>query len=82
MLIRGLSDNTVRTGRRLALYERARKICEAPKSKYADKINNFEHLKVLPTPEVCLKYFINLLLIHFLYHIGEFNPYHAGTESD
>ena len=80
--MRGLSDTTVRTGRRLALYERARKICEAPKSKYADRINDFEHLEVLPTPEVCLKYFINLLLIHFLNDIEELNPYPAGTESD
>ncbi|XP_053396885.1 fanconi-associated nuclease 1-like [Mercenaria mercenaria] len=52
VLKRGLLDPTVRTGRRLALYERARKICEAPKSKYADKINEFEHQNVLPTPEV------------------------------
>ncbi|KAL4232527.1 Fanconi-associated nuclease 1 [Mactra antiquata] len=52
VLKKGLSDVTVRTGRRLALYERARKICEAPKSKYADRMSEFNHDEVRPTPEV------------------------------
>ncbi|XP_052242261.1 fanconi-associated nuclease 1-like isoform X2 [Dreissena polymorpha] len=52
VILRGLSDTRVHTGRRYAIYERARRLCEAPKSKFAHKIAEFHHEPVQPTPEV------------------------------
>ncbi|WAR06947.1 FAN1-like protein [Mya arenaria] len=49
---RGLAEERVRTGRRYALYERARKLCETPKSKFAGRMKKFTHEPVDPTPEV------------------------------
>ena len=54
MIQRGLADETVRVGRRYALYERARKLCEAPKSKFVHRLVDFQHDPVAPTPEVLL----------------------------
>ncbi|XP_052244398.1 fanconi-associated nuclease 1-like isoform X2 [Dreissena polymorpha] len=52
VILRGLSDTRVHTGRRYAIYERARRLCEAPKSKFAHRIAEFHHEPVQPTPEV------------------------------
>ncbi|XP_069137446.1 fanconi-associated nuclease 1-like [Argopecten irradians] len=49
-----LDDKYVRTGHRLALYQRAEKICTAPKSKFKEKMDNFYHDPVLDYPEVYL----------------------------
>lgn len=48
----GLKDDLVTAGRRLALYQRAEKICTAPKSKYKDRIKKLTDESVKPTPEV------------------------------
>ena len=52
MIARGLADERVRVGRRYALYERARRLCEAPRSKFADQLARFHHDPVTPTPKV------------------------------
>ncbi|XP_062580052.1 fanconi-associated nuclease 1-like [Saccostrea cucullata] len=51
----GLRDNTVTAGRRLALYQRAEKICTAPKSKFKDRLKKLPDVGVKATPEVCIE---------------------------
>lgn len=51
----GLKDDLVTAGRRLALYQRAEKICSAPKSKYKDRLKKLMDESVRPTPEVCIE---------------------------
>ncbi|XP_021345966.1 fanconi-associated nuclease 1-like isoform X2 [Mizuhopecten yessoensis] len=50
----GLEDEYLRTGHRLAVFQRAEKICTAPKSKFKDQLLNFHHEPVLDYPEVFL----------------------------
>ncbi|XP_033750613.1 fanconi-associated nuclease 1-like [Pecten maximus] len=49
-----LEDKYVRTGHRLALFQRAEKICTAPKSKFREQLVTFHHEPVVDYPEVFL----------------------------
>ncbi|XP_061172918.1 fanconi-associated nuclease 1-like [Saccostrea echinata] len=51
----GLRDKSVTAGRRLALYQRAEKICNAPKSKFKDRLKKLPDEGVKATPEVCIE---------------------------
>jgi len=62
VIARGLADERVRVGRRYALYERARRLCEAPRSKFADQLARFQHDPVTPTPKVNHSLFIKAVL--------------------
>ena len=48
----GLKDRSVTAGRRLALYQRAEKICTAPRSKFKDRLKKLPDESVKLTPEV------------------------------
>ncbi|XP_060082746.1 fanconi-associated nuclease 1-like [Ylistrum balloti] len=50
----GLEDKYVKTGHRLALFQRAEKICSAPKSKFKEQLVTFHHEPVVEFPEVFL----------------------------
>ncbi|XP_064620934.1 fanconi-associated nuclease 1-like [Lineus longissimus] len=53
---KGLSDLHVRSGRRLALYQRSQKICESPSNKKLKKRQKeFKHNKVQEAPKVTIQ---------------------------
>ncbi|KAL3865763.1 hypothetical protein ACJMK2_043119 [Sinanodonta woodiana] len=52
MIKEGLADPFVKTGHRLSLYQRAEKICNAPKSPYLTVLAELQHDDVLEAPKV------------------------------
>ncbi|KAK3608371.1 hypothetical protein CHS0354_030833 [Potamilus streckersoni] len=52
MIKEGLADPFVKTGHRLSLYQRAEKICNAPKSPYLTVLAELQHYDVLEAPKV------------------------------
>lgn len=51
----GLNDKLCKTGRRLALYQRAEKICTTAKSKFKSRMKDFHHEKLLELPVVTIE---------------------------
>lgn len=51
----GLKDKLCKTGRRLALYQRAEKICTTAKSKFKSRMKDFHHEQLLELPVVTIE---------------------------
>ncbi|XP_071115820.1 fanconi-associated nuclease 1-like [Haliotis cracherodii] len=54
-ICKGLADPAVKVGHRLALYQRAEKLCTGPNSKYKHRMKEFSHDEVLEAPKQILE---------------------------